>query len=98
MGLAEQFVGRYYSKAWIQKNVLHMDEEEADRIKNEIVNERVTEQQDMLTRAQDEAIMNQQVAQIQAQYAPPQAAVPVAGGEQQVSPENAAAQQQGQQQ
>jgi len=97
MGLAEQFVGRYYSKSWIQKNVLHMDEEEIDRITTEIDNERVVEQQNAITRAQDEAIMNLQIAQLQAQYAPPQAAAPAASEEQQVSSDAAAQQQTAQQ-
>lgn len=92
MAAAEQFVGRYYSKAWIQKNVLHLDEEQVNRIKMEIENERITEQQEMITRAQDEAMVQQQIAQIQAQYAPQQAVA--AGGEQQISPEEAAALQQ----
>jgi hypothetical protein len=82
----EQFTGRYFSKAWVQKNVLHLDEESIDRIKMDLETERLEEQQDAIRRAEEEAIMNQQIMQIQAQYAPPQ---PAPG-----SPEEAAAMQQ----
>jgi hypothetical protein len=79
----EQFTGRYFSKAWVQKNVLHLDEEEVDKIDVQIELERMKEQQEMIQKAQEEAAMNQQIMQIQAQYAPPQ--------EQMVAPEQAAA-------
>jgi len=82
----EQFTGRYFSKAWVQKNVLHLDEESIDKIKMDLETERLEEQQDAIRRAEEEAIMNQQIMQIQAQYAPPQ---PAPG-----SPEEAAAMQQ----
>ena len=81
----EQFTGRYFSKAWVQKHVLHLDEEAIDKIKMELVTERAEEQQDTIAKAQEEAIMNQQLMQIQAQFAPPQP---------QVAPEQAAAEQQ----
>jgi len=79
----EQFTGRYFSKAWVQKNVLHLDEEEVGKIDVQIELERMKEQQEMIQKAQEEAAMNQQIMQIQAQYAPPQ--------EQMVAPEQAAA-------
>ena len=78
----EQFTGRYFSKAWVQKHVLHLDEEAIDKIKMELVTERAEEQQETIVKAQEEAIMNQQLMQIQAQFAPPQP---------QVAPEQAAA-------
>lgn len=81
----EQFTGRYFSKAWVQKNVLHLDEEEVDKIDAQIELERMQEQQDAIQKAQEEAAMNQQIMQIQAQYAPAQQAV---------APEQAAAEQQ----
>lgn len=37
--LVDQYSGKYYSKAWIQKNVLHMNEEEIDDIAEEIAAE-----------------------------------------------------------
>jgi hypothetical protein len=83
----EQFTGRYFSKAWVQKNVLHLDEEEVAKIDSQIELERMQEQQEAIQKAQEEAIMNQQIMQIQAQYAP-----------QQVAPEQAAAEQQAAQQ
>ena len=97
MAQAEQFVGRYFSKSWIQKNVLHMDEESVDRMKIEIETERMEEQQEAIARAQEEAAMNQQIMQIQAQYAPQQqvAATPE---EQAALEQQALAQQQAQQQ
>ena len=79
----EQFTGRYFSKAWVQKNVLHLDEEEVGKIDAQIELERIKDQQDAIQKAQEEAVMNQQIMQIQAQYAPPQ--------EQMVAPEQAAA-------
>jgi hypothetical protein len=81
----EQFTGRYFSKAWVQKNVLHLDEEEVDKIDAQIELERMQEQQEAIQKAQEEAAMNQQIMQIQAQYAPAQQAV---------APEQAAAEQQ----
>jgi Bacteriophage T4-like portal protein (Gp20) len=39
--LVDQYCGKYYSKAWIQRNVLHMDEEEIEDIANEIEEEGV---------------------------------------------------------
>lgn len=81
----EQFTGRYFSKSYIQKNVLHLDEEAIDRIKIEMDTERMQEQQDTIQKAQEEAIMNQQIMQIQAQYAPQV---------QQITPEQQAAEQQ----
>jgi len=85
----EQFTGRYFSKEYIQKNVLHLDEEAIDKMKMQLVNERMEEQQETITKAQEEAIMNQQLMAIQAQYAPPQPPV---------APEQAAAAEQQQQQ
>ena len=70
----EQFTGRYFSKSYIQKNVLHLDEDAIDRIKMQIDTERMEEQQEAIQKAQEEAIMNQQIMQIQAQYAPQQIA------------------------
>ena len=78
----EQFTGRYYSKAWVQKNVLHLDEEEITKIKMQMETERIEEQQEAIQKAQEEAIMNQQIMAIQAQFAPPQP---------EVAPEQAAA-------
>jgi len=85
----EQFTGRYFSKSWVQKNVLHLDEEEVTKIKMQLETERIEEEQDAIVKAQQEAVMNQQIMAIQAQYAPMQP---------QVAPEQAAAQQQQQQQ
>ena len=82
----EQFTGRYFSKAWVQKNVLHLDEDSVDKIKVQLETERLEEQQDAIRKAEEEAIMNQQIMEIQARYAPPQ---PVAA-----TPEEAAAMQQ----
>ena len=70
----EQFTGRYFSKAWVQKHVLHLDEEAVDKIKVEMETERIEEQQEAIQRAQEEAVMNQQIMAIQAQYAPQQVA------------------------
>jgi len=90
----EQFTGRYFSKSWVQKHVLHLDEEEVDKIKMQLETERMEEQQEAITKAQEEAVMNQQIMAIQAQYAPPQA---VAAPEQATAEQQAAAQQQPQQ-
>ena len=90
----EQFTGRYFSKAWVQKNVLHLDEEEIERIKTQIEEERVEEQQDNLRKAEDEAIMNQQLMQIQAQYAPQQPEMAAATPEEAAALEQQAAAQQ----
>jgi len=84
----EQFTGRYFSKSWVRKNVLHLDEEEVTKIKMQLETERIEEEQDAIVKAQEEAVMNQQIMAIQAQYAPMQP---------QVAPEQAAAQQQQQQ-
>ena len=81
----EQFTGRYFSKSWVQKHVLHLDEEAVDKIKMQLETERIEEQQEAITKAQEEAVMNQQIMAIQAQYAPPQAVA---------APEQAAAEQQ----
>ena len=35
----DQFTGKYYSTAWIQKNVLHQTEEEIEQITKEIEDE-----------------------------------------------------------
>ena len=90
----EQFTGRYFSKSWVQKHVLHLDEEAVDKIKMQLETERIEEQQEAITKAQEEAVMNQQIMAIQAQYAPPQA---VAAPEQAAAEQQAAAQQQPQQ-
>ena len=82
----EQFTGRYYSKSWVQKNVLHLDEEEITKIKMQMETERIEEQQEAIQKAQEEAVMNQQIMAIQAQFAPPQQVA--------VAPEQAAAEQQ----
>ena len=50
----EQFTGRYFSKSWVQKNVLHLDEEAIDRIRVELETERIEEQQDTIQKAQEE--------------------------------------------
>ena len=36
MDLAQNYVGTYYSKEWVMKNILMLDDEEAERIKKEI--------------------------------------------------------------
>jgi hypothetical protein len=39
LGVIDQFVGSYYSKAWVRKNLLHMDDEEIEKIEKEIKEE-----------------------------------------------------------
>lgn len=39
MDLAQQYVGEFYSKAWVMKNILMLDEEEIDKMKKEIDDE-----------------------------------------------------------
>ena len=90
----EQFTGRYFSKSWVQKNVLRMDEEVVNRIKVELETERIEEQQDTIQKAQEEAAMNQQITQIQAQYAPQVSPEQQAAMEQQAAAEQQAAEQQ----
>lgn len=90
----EQFTGRYFSKSWVQKNVLRMDEEVVNRIKVELETERIEEQQDNIQKAQEEAAMNQQITQIQAQYAPQVSPEQQAAMEQQAAAEQQAAEQQ----
>lgn len=39
MDLAQQYVGEFYSKAWVMKNILMLDDETADKMKKEIDDE-----------------------------------------------------------
>jgi hypothetical protein len=39
LGMVDPFIGRYFSKRWIQKNVLRMEEEEIEEIENEMKKE-----------------------------------------------------------
>lgn len=39
MSMMDPYIGKYYSQAWIQKNVLHLDEKEIDDMQKEIQQE-----------------------------------------------------------
>lgn len=66
----DPFVGKYYSQAWVKKNILRQDDEELEQIASEIEDERElqmaqAEQQGQLQVAMQQPMMDAQAAQQQ---------------------------------
>ena len=63
--LADPYVGRYYSAAWIKKNVLHLDEEEIQEMQAEMDQENAAAAQQQADQQQQQMVQQQQMAAAQ---------------------------------
>ncbi len=71
---ADQYVGKYLSYKWIQKNVLNMDDDEIERMKEELDEEESDERAQPMWKQQMDAQMDQQEEMAQDQQAIQQSA------------------------
>lgn len=70
LGIIDPFAGRYYSKEWIQRNVLRLNDDEIVKLKKEMETEKKEELQEKAEDQSNEIQLQAQALQLQQQLMP----------------------------